>query len=403
MKQQRRAVIIALHDLHRNSRVLKQATALHSAGFSVTAVGIIRRSTDEVDQRTEFGRVIRVRTTQRLHSERDATTLAAPGRDKLAPGRSVFAGIRMFLGRMRENRLMAKAATALCPDVVVASDLTAWAAGVRVKRRTGARLICDARDLVTDSGREWPASYVWLLRRLERWVAKRADAVLTVAPLMAGVLEERLRLNGGVPVIYNGPFECRTEVNETGSPLRVFFQGAFAPNRAIDVMIRAVASLDGQVVLGLQGFGALRQQLEDLVDELGARDVVRFIEPCAPYEVVESAAKHDVGLFWVNADTPNLRATVPIKVFDYIAAGLAVVSADLPGTRAIVDEAGCGVLLDPSDPSALATTLRWLANEPDAVMRMKKNALAACPQYSWETQGRRFLEIVDSVMGGSGG
>ncbi len=394
------AVILALHDLHRNSRVLKQANTLHEAGFDVTAVGIVRRSTDAESERTPFGRIVRVRTTDRLHEEREASSSGASVRQD--PARSTLvAGLRTFLGRMRDNSLMARAAASLRPDVVIASDLTAWASGYRVRQLTGSPLIADARDLVTDSRRTQHPVYLKMFRHVEGYVATRSDALTAVTPLMAQVLAERYPA-ANVPIhVYNGPSTCvhpgSIEIHE---PLRLLFQGNLLANRHVDRMIEAAVALEGAAVLTIQGFGEQKRELEELADRLGAREVVRFVEPCAPHEVSEAAAQHDVGLVSNWDDTLNMQVTVGTKLFDYMSGGLAVVASALPMYQMLLEEADCGVVFDPRDPDALMLILRRLVNSPDEVLSMKRNAVAACPRYSWDVQGAKFLEVVESVMSG---
>jgi len=394
------AVILALHDLHRNSRVLKQAQTLHEAGFEVTAVGIVRRSTDAESESTPFGRIVRVRTTDRLYEERKVQSSGTSVRGD-ASRYTLAGGLRTLLGRMRDNLLMARAAASLDPDVIIASDLTAWAAGYRVRQLTGSPLIVDARDLVTDSHRVGHPVYMRMLRRVESYVARRSDALIAVTPLMAQVLAERYPTAPSPTHVYNGPSVCvRQDSVEVHRPLRLLFQGNLLPNRLVDKMIEATVALEGSAVLTIQGFGGQKQELEELVDRLGAQEIVRFVEPCQPHEVAEAAARHDVGLVSNWDDTLNMQVTVGTKLFDYMSGGLAVVASALPMYQALLEEAQCGVVFDPRDPDALQWSLRTLVDDPDEVRRMKRNAVAACPRYSWDVQGKRFLEVVESVMSG---
>ncbi len=393
----RKAAIIALHNMTYSSRVFKQADALHAAGFDVTLVGIVARSSDLHREEHDFGRIVRVRTTKNLHTERMATEGSSGGQPEPSP--SFLAGVRMALRRLRENYLLAKAAIATHPDVVVASDLTAWAAGYWVSRRAKTPLMLDARDLVFDSGREHPAVYDWMLRRLERFAIQRADAVTTVSPQFAAILTARYPKAPAVVAIYSGAFECVKEPQPIHSPLRLFFQGNFVPNRRIDELIRAVAGLgDVDVTLSLQGFGAEEERLRLLVLDLNAEERIEFVPRCDARDVVKCASNYDVGVINYRGDTLNLSVSAPIKLLDYMGAGLAVLASDLPGIREIVEKEGCGVLFEPTGPGAIADTIRKLVQDIDAVAEMKANSVRACPQYSAREQGRRFAEVVDSVL-----
>lgn len=395
---QPRATIIALHDMTYSSRVFKQADALHDAGFAVTLVGIVQQSSDPIEEQHPFGRIIRVRTTKRLHSERHATGIRSDARDSQRG--SFLSGVRMFLGRMRDNRLLAGAAAETDCDVVIASDLTAWAAGWMVRRKTGASLVLDVRDLVTDSGRSHPPVYNRLLRWLERVLIHRADAVTAASPGFVDLLAERYPKAPRATAVYSGAFERVDEAAPVHEPLRLFFQGRFAANRRLDELVRAVAQIEAvDVHLTLQGFGEEDERIRALVDELEAGDRIEFVPPCGPREVVRSASAHDVGIINYRGDTLNLRLTVPIKLFDYIAAGLAVLSSDLPAVRTVIEAERCGVLFEPDGVDSLAQAIEALAGDRAAVSEMKANAVRASERYLSVTQGRMFADVVTSLLG----
>ena len=71
-------------------------------------------------------------------------------------------------------------------------------------------------------------------------------------------------------------------------------------------------------------------------------------------------------------DTPAFRASVPTKIYEYLAHGLAVVVTPLPRVEALVAQAGAGAVV--SDVQELCTTLAtWLA-EPHRVDAHRANA-----------------------------
>lgn len=374
--------------------MFKQADALSTAGFDVTLVGIMTRSEHPITEQHPFGTVVRVRTTKHLSTESPA-----PQRHGAERSRGASAALRTLAGRLKDNILLAREAAGTDPDVVVASDLLSWAAGYLLKRTRRVPLVLDVRDLVLDSGAPLHPLYRWLLARLESFVIHRGDAVTTVSQALARVLIDRYPRAPRAHAIYSGAFERVDRAAPPHTPLRLYFQGNFVPNRRLDELVRAVAALDpGQASLVLQGFGPEEEVLRDLVTELGCEGQISFVPPCDRREVVKAASGYDVGVINYRGDTLNLRVSVPVKLTDYIAAGLAVLASDLPGIRAVVEVEECGLLFSPDGVQALTSAIRELASSPDQVARMKENAVAASPRYLASWQQQRFVAVVESVM-----
>jgi glycosyltransferase involved in cell wall biosynthesis len=78
-----------------------------------------------------------------------------------------------------------------------------------------------------------------------------------------------------------------------------------------------------------------------------------------------------------------------------MAAGTPVLASDLPGFRTIVTQTGCGRLVDPTDPAAVAATLReMLALGPEGLRALGEAGLAAAhATYNWQRQ----FDVLDEV------
>jgi glycosyltransferase involved in cell wall biosynthesis len=103
----------------------------------------------------------------------------------------------------------------------------------------------------------------------------------------------------------------------------------------------------------------------------------------------------------IQPSTLNHRLTTPNKLFEAMAAGVPVVASDLPGMAAIVRETGCGRLVDPTDPAAIAAAIRAILDAPPAERRaLRDRALAAAHgPYSWERQMGLLVEEYGRLTG----
>ncbi|WP_369773941.1 glycosyltransferase family 4 protein [Thioalkalivibrio sp. ALJ15] len=98
---------------------------------------------------------------------------------------------------------------------------------------------------------------------------------------------------------------------------------------------------------------------------------------------------------------PNHLDAQPNKLFEYMAAGLPVIASDFPLWRGIVDGAGCGLLVDPQDPDAIAEAMAWLLAHPDEAEAMGRRGRDAVErQYNWAPEADKLLALYEQLMSG---
>jgi glycosyltransferase involved in cell wall biosynthesis len=95
----------------------------------------------------------------------------------------------------------------------------------------------------------------------------------------------------------------------------------------------------------------------------------------------------------------------PVKLFEYMAAGLPVVASNFPLWKEIVEGNRCGITVDPLDPKAIAQAIEYLLAHPEEARQMGENGRRAVEEkYNWEKEAEKLLalykELVDSAKGG---
>ncbi|MBX3029946.1 MAG: glycosyltransferase [Chloroflexi bacterium] len=96
-------------------------------------------------------------------------------------------------------------------------------------------------------------------------------------------------------------------------------------------------------------------------------------------------------------NSENHAYVTPQKLWEAMAAGVPVVASDLPGFRSVVPGAGCGVLVDPTDPAAIAAGITELLDRGPEGLRAtgERGRAAAHATYNWEEQ----MRVLDGVYG----
>ena len=117
-------------------------------------------------------------------------------------------------------------------------------------------------------------------------------------------------------------------------------------------------------------------------------------------QVISLLKVADIGLNLVKPVDHGHRLAQPRKLFEYLAAGVPVVGADVPSIAEVIAKWRCGLAVDCASPSAIAAAILRLALDPDERRRCAANALrAAREEYCWEAQEPRFLEVFQRLGG----
>lgn len=97
--------------------------------------------------------------------------------------------------------------------------------------------------------------------------------------------------------------------------------------------------------------------------------------------------------------TRNHPDALPVKMFEYMAAGLPVIASDFPLWRQIIDRAGCGKLVDPLDPQAIAEAIDWILAHPDEAESMGRCGREAVETtYNWESEAERLIGFYQRLL-----
>jgi glycosyltransferase involved in cell wall biosynthesis len=176
----------------------------------------------------------------------------------------------------------------------------------------------------------------------------------------------------------------------------VLHHGALAPERGIEVIVAAIeAPALAAVHAAFLGSGVLESPLRDLASRPASR--VHLLPPVPPDELPAWIAGADAGVMPIAPTTLNHRLSTPNKLFECLAVGRPVITADTPAIRSAFD--GEVALVPPGDPDALAAALLSLLEDPDLARRLGEAARArVAERFTAAEQERRMLEIYDQIV-----
>lgn len=298
------------------------------------------------------------------------------------------------------------------PDVVYASSphLLAGATGALLATAFRRPFVLEVRDLwpkvLVDMGQLSTDSRLYKgLSGLESALYRRATRIVVLAPGVVTELTDKGIPADKIELIPNAADPEFFHVDEDREIVRrrlgfdrvtVVYAGAHGPANGLDLALDAALELrDLPVEIVLVGDGISREELRARALAEGI-DNVRFLEPVTKSEMPELLAGADIGLHCL-ADVPLFRYGVsPNKIFDYMAAGLPVLTNTPGEVTELVDGADAGVAVE---PTRIASGIRRMV-EAGAEGRQRWGASGQ----SWITahqtraaMGRRLEKLLDSV------
>jgi glycosyltransferase involved in cell wall biosynthesis len=240
-------------------------------------------------------------------------------------------------------------------------------------RLRSALFVWDIRDITWQlAGEEFVRfgplrAVVSLFERLMWMTARGCDLVVVNNPGARKLLLERGVAPEAILLVPNGVSHDRRAVLSSVSDTKnarptVAYVGLLGYPQGLGVLVDAARSLPN-VDFVLAGDGPERELLEDRVRDGGLENVT-FTGLLTPDQVGDVYRRSDI-LFAQLRDTPTLNdATVPSKLFEYMAVGKPFVYGGKGVAVELLDEIGCAETIPPDDPDALVRVLRSLLESP---------------------------------------
>jgi glycosyltransferase involved in cell wall biosynthesis len=361
-----------------------------------------------------------------LHLQAIATALAGIGHDVMLVGVAGHggapAGIQALLvqhpgwskGIRRElrklstvERLVREAREPLArfgPNVVYERLSLFGTAGQRLAAATRAAHVLEVNALLAEEEAQWRGlKLAGLARRKERAVLQRADLRVAVSDEVAAAVGDAAPgrptavvpngVDGHLFARLPGRAQARTFLGLPPDRPLIGFAGSLRPWHGLDVAIEALAELPA-AVLAVAGEGEVRAGLEKWAHERGLADRVLWIGQLPHHLIPGFLAALDVAVLPYPA-LANFSFS-PLKLYEYLAAGVPVVASDVGQIRMALEGGRWGVLVRPSDPSALAEGVRGVLADPIRAGEVASAARRlALQEHTWEQRSRALTVLLE--------
>lgn len=298
-------------------------------------------------------------------------------------------------------------------DLYLAPEPESWVAALIIKALYGGKVVFDMHEHVpTEFAKFFPSAargfMTWLTRRFMRLFARWTDLIILTRQSFenewAGLRVPRvvvINTNHLQPPCSEIPEGLRREYADAPT---IIHQGQFGEARgsyqlldAVKIIVKEIPDLRC-IVLGDYVSGS-EAEYRDAVRAAGLDGCIRMIGT-VPFEAVPAhIAVAKVGLILFQPGLLNHTLAMPHKLFDYMREGRPVVAPGFAVEVAhIMNESDCGMLVDVTDPKAIAEAVLKLLRDPGEAARLGANGRRMVEQkYNWREEEKRLLEAFDSL------
>ena len=190
----------------------------------------------------------------------------------------------------------------------------------------------------------------------------------------------------------------REEMKVSEYDLLIILQGAgINMDKGAEELLDSINISEG-ITLLIIGSGDVIPQLKQRVKELNIENKVKIL-PLVPWNILMKYTKSaDIGMCLEKDTNLNYRYSLPNKLFDYISAGIPILSSDLPETGKIIREYRCGQVIPSVTPEFISKTLSEVMNDRKKLAEFRRNSVIASKDLNWDIESKKVIELYSRIF-----
>ena len=279
-------------------------------------------------------------------------------------------------------------------DVIHCHDLDTLRPGVKYGRKYRIPVIFDAHESYPDMvAHLFPRPVVNLIRRMERHLASKAAAVITVGELLA----RHFRDMKAKQVVVVGNYKEVTAKEPAPAPkpqpLKIIYVGGLNRDRLLDPMIQAVAG-QSQYRFIIVGDGPERPRLEQQAAGAANIEFTGYLPPEQARGMVETG--HLV-YYAVDSTFSNNQYSAPNALFIALASGRPLIASNVGEIAQIIKQHDCGTVVDDLAPEIIRTALAGYLNPETWRQKSLHSIRAAATEYNWDKARMNLVNLYEKI------
>lgn len=234
----------------------------------------------------------------------------------------------------------------------------------------------------------------WLVEYQEKISSQKYAGIICATEIIAKRFGQ---YNPNTIAIHNYPILA--ELNSIAVPWEsrqdsLCYLGSISETRGILPLVESLAK--SKLPLELAGPYS-NQHIEQQIKQTNGYQYVNYHGVLNRSEVAKLLAKVKIGMVTL-LPTPSYLESLPIKLLEYMLAGIPVIASNFPLWEQYVKDNNCGLMVDPQNTQEIADACNYLINNPDLAKQMGENGRSAVLQsYIWEQERSKLIEFYNAL------
>lgn len=289
-------------------------------------------------------------------------------------------------------------------DILVSNDLDTLFPNLLISKLRRKKLVYDSHEYfcgILEIQNRPNVKKIW--QKIEKFCFPKLNNIITVSQSIAEQYGKEYGKK--VNVVRNIPRLLQTEYIHTRKSLQlpenkfiIILQGnAIHKGRGGEEMVEAMTKIDNALLLVI-GQGDVIVEMKQMAKTLQIEERITFINRVAPQLLRNYTHLADLGVSFDQNLSLNHYFSLPNKIFEYIHAGVPVLTSNLPERKRIVEQYQVGIVIDNFSPTNIAKEINKLIENKEIISTYKENCRKAAQVLNWENEEKVIQKIYQPLI-----
>lgn len=238
------------------------------------------------------------------------------------------------------------------------------------------------------------------IRRQEALVYGGFDRIITNTETIKALIEKTFSVGDDkIHVVRNGVSREIIELFRGKEPRtndKILYVGQLYRWKGVEGLIESMKFVDNAVLSVVGGSEESIERLKELSSAKGVSDRIFFHGQVPPQDVKSFLKDGHIAVLPL-ISSPDSSFTCPLKLFEYMAAKMAIVASDIPVIREVLKDGHNSVLVKPDDPKSLSQGIVRLLEDKELSARVAEQAFLDVSNLTWHNRAARIKNILEAL------